>query len=164
VAGVSGVIRCFLPFPVQVTWAPVLRNTSARVREVSSETRSPAWMASVSSARSRRPVLVPVSRGGEQCGGFGLGEGGDELAVEPLGRDGRDPLDDGCALKVAQGRVAEQGVDRGEPGVAGADAVAALVLQVVEERAGQRGVEVGDLQAGGLFPGLAGGEGQEQPD
>jgi hypothetical protein len=103
-------------------------------------------------------------RGGEQRGGFGLGEVGDELAVEPLGRDGRDPLDDGRVVEVTQGREAEQGMDRGQAGVAGTDAVAALVFEMVQERADQRGVEVGDLQAGGLFPGLAGGEVQEQPE
>ena len=49
-------------------------------------------------------------------------------------------------LGVAQRGVAEQRVDRGEPGVAGADAVAALVLEVVQERADQRRVEIVDVQ------------------
>jgi hypothetical protein len=39
-------------------------------------------------------------------------------------------------------------VDRGEPGVAGADAVAALLFEVVKERADQVGVEVVELEPG----------------
>jgi hypothetical protein len=81
--------------------------------------------------RQQRVVAPPGSgcgvRCGEQCGGFGLGEIGDELAVGPLGRDGQDALDDSGVIEVAQCREAEQRVDRGQPGVAGADAVAALV-------------------------------------
>ena len=150
-AGVSGVIRCLRPFPVQVTWAPVPRKASARVRDELGDAKAgldgERQQGAVAAAGSRGGV-----RGGEQRGGFGLGEVGDELALEPLGRDGSDPLDDGRALEVAQGREAEQCVDRGQPGVAGADAVAALVLQVVEERADQRGAEVGDLQLEGCFP------------
>jgi hypothetical protein len=81
--------------------------------------------------RQQRVVAPPGPGGGvgggEQRGGFGFGEVGDELAVGPLGRDGRDALDDGGVVEVAQGREAEQRVDRGQPGVAGADAVAAVV-------------------------------------
>jgi hypothetical protein len=67
-------------------------------------------------------------------------------------------------VEVAQCREAEQRVDRGQPGVAGADAVAAVVFQVVEEGADQRRVEVGDLERGGLPAGLAGCEGQQEPE
>ncbi len=49
-------------------------------------------------------------------------------------------------LGVAQRGEAEQRVDRGQPGVAGAGAVAALVFEVVQERADQRRVEVGDVE------------------
>ena len=52
----------------------------------------------------------------------------------------------GGVFGMAQGGEAEQGVDRGQAGVAGPDAVAALVFEVVEEPADQRGVEVGDVQ------------------
>jgi hypothetical protein len=38
-------------------------------------------------------------------------------------------------LGVAHGGVLEEGVDRGEPGVAGPDAVAAVVFQAAQERA-----------------------------
>ena len=54
----------------------------------------------------------------------------------------------GGVFGVAQRGEPEQGVDRGEAGVAGADAVAAVVFQMVEERRDQRRVEVGDVQAG----------------
>ena len=55
---VSGVMRSLRPLPWQLTWAPVPRCTSARVRPISSETRSPVWTASSSRAWSRRPVQV----------------------------------------------------------------------------------------------------------
>ena len=51
-------------------------------------------------------------------------------------------------LGVAQRGVAEQGVDRRQPGVAGAGAVAAVVFEVVEEGADQRRVQVGEVELG----------------
>jgi hypothetical protein len=66
-------------------------------------------------------------------------------------------------LGVLQGRVAEHGVDGGEPGVAGARAVAAVVFEVVQERADQRRVQVGEVELARLPPGAPGGEGQQQP-
>jgi len=64
---------------------------------------------------------------------------------------------------MAQGRVGEEGVDRREPGVAGPGAVAAVCLQVLQERGDHRGVEVGEAELGGLLAGLAGGEGEQEP-
>ena len=64
---------------------------------------------------------------------------------------------------MAQGRVAEQGADRSEAGVAGAGAVAPAVFEVVQEAADQRGVQVGDVELNGLFPGVSGGERQQEP-
>jgi len=55
-------------------------------------------------------------------------------------------LDRRRVFGVTQRGVAEQRVNRGEPVVAGADLVTALVLEVIEERADQRCVEVGDIQ------------------
>jgi len=49
-------------------------------------------------------------------------------------------------IGAADGGVAKQRVDRDQPVVAGLDAVAALVFEVVEERADQLGVEVGELE------------------
>ena len=67
--------------------------------------------------------------------------------VGPLGRDRQDPGDVGTVLRVAQGREAEQRMDRGQPGVTAADGVAPLALEVVEECADHRRVQVGDIQA-----------------
>jgi hypothetical protein len=47
-------------------------------------------------------------------------------------------------------------VDSGEACVAGAGAVAALVLEVVQEAADQRGVQVGDAELRGLLSGAGG--------
>ncbi len=101
--------------------------------------------------------------GGQQRLGFGVGEEGDDRLVGPLGRDGQDAFDVGGVLGVAQRRVGEQGVDRGQPGVACGDAVAALVLDVVEERGDHRGVQVGDVKPAGQGPGGGGGEAEQQP-
>jgi hypothetical protein len=60
-------------------------------------------------------------------------------------------------LGVFQGCVTEQRVDRRQSGVAGADAVAALEFQVIEEAGDQGRVEVGQVQLRGRQPGSAGG-------
>jgi hypothetical protein len=52
---VSGVDRCFRPLPVQRMWAPLPSRTSWQASPHRSETRIPVWMATVSSAWSRRP-------------------------------------------------------------------------------------------------------------
>jgi len=49
VAVVSGVHFCFRPLPRHRTLAPLPSWTSAQVSPVSSETRSPVWMATASS-------------------------------------------------------------------------------------------------------------------
>ena len=50
---------------------------------------------------------------------------------------------DGCGMfGMAQRGVAEQGPDRGQPDVSGAHVVLALVLQMVEESADQRRIEI----------------------
>jgi hypothetical protein len=54
----------------------------------------------------------------------------------------RTPLDEGGVLGVAQGGVAEQRVDGGQPGVAGARAVVPVVAQVFQEGFNEPGVEV----------------------
>jgi hypothetical protein len=96
--------------------------------------------------------------GAEQGGGLIFGEPGDQGLVGALGGDGQDAGDEGGVLGVAQRRVAERGVDRGEPRVAGADAVAAVFLQVVQERGDGGSVHVGEVEAGRLLSGAAGGE------
>jgi hypothetical protein len=79
-------------------------------------------------------------RGGEQRREFGLGEPGDQCLVVALGRDGQHPGDHLGVLGVAQRRVAEQRVDRREPGVAGPWAVAPVMFKMVQELTDQRRV------------------------
>jgi hypothetical protein len=64
------------------------------------------------------------------------------LSLGAFGRDAEHSRDDGGVLGVAQRGVAKQRPDRGEPQVASPRAVAAGVLEVVEERGDQRLVEV----------------------
>jgi hypothetical protein len=81
-------------------------------------------------------------RGGQQRLGFPGSQVGHDGLVEAGGRDGQDPLDQGGVLGVAQGGVAEQRVDRGQPRVAGARAVMPVVAQVLQEGSDEPGVEV----------------------
>ena len=74
----------------------------------------------------------------------------DDRAVGPLERDREHAGDVLGVFGVAVLGVAEQRVDRRESHVAGADAVAALGLEVVEERGDQRRVELGDVELGWL--------------
>ena len=148
VVGTSGVRLSFRPFPMVCTLAPVESVMSAQVRPASSEIRSPAWMASANIAWSRRPVQWSVA-GSEQRVDLGLGEVGDEVALGPLVRDREYPLDRRGVLGVVERHVCEQRVDRREAVVAAADAVAAIFLEVVQERGDQRRVELGDVQLAG---------------
>ena len=60
--------------------------------------------------------------------------------------------------------VAEQRVNGRQPGVAGPDAVAAVGFQMVEERADQWCVQIGDVHSGGRLAGPLFGEDQQQLD
>jgi hypothetical protein len=62
------------------------------------------------------------------------GQEGDGPLVEPLGRDVQDAGDEQGMLWVLERGEGEQGADRGQADVAGPGAVAALVLQMIEER------------------------------
>ena len=65
---------------------------------------------------------------------------------------------------MPQGGEPEQRVDRGQAGVAGADAVAAFVFEVVEERADQGGVQIGEVRAPrARLPVCSRGEAEQQP-
>jgi hypothetical protein len=115
-------------------------------------------------AWSRRPVQGGHHAGGQQRVDLGLGEVGDEVALDAFGRDGEHTRDAAAVFGMVQGEVAEQGVDRGEPVVAGSGAVTPLALEVVQERGDQRCVEVGDVQLAGRGADAFGGEGQQQPE
>ena len=57
-----------------------------------------------------------------------------------------------------------EGVDRSEPGVAGAGTVAPVVFEVGEERADQRRVEIVEVQLERLLAGLLAREAEQQPE
>ena len=104
------------------------------------------------SSSSEHRVVAPAGPGGSVGGGeqrvdLGLGEVGDEVALGRVWLGSRAPA---AIVSACSGwrsaSVAEQRVDRREPVVAGADAVAAIVFEVVEERGDQRRVEVGDVE------------------
>ena len=65
---------------------------------------------------------------------------------------------------VAIGGEAGKRVDRGQPGVAGANATAAVALKVVEEPAHQRGIEVPEVELRRFLAGLFLHIGEEQPE
>jgi hypothetical protein len=70
-------------------------------------------------------------------------------------------LDVGCVLGVPVGGEAVERVDCRQPQVAGAGAVAALAFEVVEEAAGQGGVEVGEVVLAGLLAEASLGVGEQ---
>ena len=65
---------------------------------------------------------------------------------DAFARDRRDLLADGEHLRGAGRDVFEQGVDRGEPLVAGADVVAAVLFEVAQERDDPLEGEIADRQ------------------
>ena len=89
---------------------------------------------------------------GQDRGDLLAGQVAEHRAVEALGRDGQHACGDRQAGGVAQGGVAHERVDRGQAGVAGAGAVAALGFEVVEEVQHQRRVQVGQASAEGGLP------------
>jgi len=69
----------------------------------------------------------------EQRVDLGLGQVADQRPGEAFGRDREHPGDAGGMFGMSESGEPEQGVDRGQAGVAGADAVTALVFEMVEE-------------------------------
>ncbi len=102
--------------------------------------------------------------GSEEGVDLGFGEVGDEVAFSSLLRDREHPLDRCGVLGVVQRHVREQRMDRREAVVAAADAVAASLLEVLQERSDQRRVELCDIQFAGRLAGPLGGELQQQPE
>ena len=93
---------------------------------ISSETRSPVWMASVSIAWSRRPTQRLRSGASISASDSG-GEEGHECVGRIAWAGSQHARDHGGVFGVAQRGVAEQRADRGQPQVAGAGAVGAVV-------------------------------------
>jgi hypothetical protein len=100
---------------------------------------------------------------GEQRGDLGLGQVADDRAVAAFGGNGQDAGDVAGVLGTAGGQVAEQGPDRGEPGVAGAGGAAPVPFEVVQEPGDRAGSDVADVEAGRRLPGLLPGVGEQQP-
>ena len=65
---------------------------------------------------------------------------------------------------VAIGGEAAKRVDRGQPGVAGADATAAVAFEVIEESAHQRGIEIPELELRRFLSGLSFRIREKQPE
>ena len=85
--------------------------------------------------------------GVDECVELGLGEIGDQRAFVAFGPDLQDPLDRRGVFGVAQHAVAVEGADRGQARVAGPGAAAAVGFEVVQERADQRRVELGQVES-----------------
>jgi len=109
------------------------------------------------------PCPAVAVAGGEQGFDLWLGEVADDGTFEALGRDRQDPGDALSVLRVFQGRVAEQRVNRRKSRVAGPDAVAALEFQVVQEGGYQGRIKIGEVQPRGRESGPGGGVAQQQP-
>jgi len=93
----------------------------------------------------------PVGRGQERVDLL-LCEPGDQLALQRLvGIASTRWIVAACSGCRKRG-VAEQGVDRGEPVVAGPDLVTALVFEVIKERADQCASRSAMSSADGVFP------------
>lgn len=82
--------------------------------------------------------------------------------LEAFVRDGQDALDERRMVRREQCRVAEQRVNGGQPSIAGAHAIVSLFLQVLEESADRRRIEVLEIEIGGGFSEPFLDESQEQ--
>ena len=70
------------------------------------------------------------------------GEVSQERAPVPLRRDGQDALDDGQTGRVTGGSVLQERAQRRQAHVPGGDGIAALPLEMIQERQDRRGVQV----------------------
>ncbi len=114
---------------------------SPQVNPISSEMRSPVCAAVKSSAWSRRPAQVV--RSGLASGALlRQGRGSDESPLGAFGGDREHALDQAGVLGMPERAVLEGRMDRGQADVARARAVAPPGLEMLEEGADQRRVEV----------------------
>ncbi len=132
---------------------------SPRVRPISSETRSPVWQASSSRAWSRRPSRVARSGAASSASISAAVRKHTTGSVAAFRWDRQHSADLVGVFGCVQRGVAEQGVDRGQAGVAGGGGVAALGFQVGQERGDQLGVDDSARSSAlGCGTGCAGGE------
>lgn len=96
--------------------------------------------------QQKRPVTAPAPAAevgsGEQGGDFDAGEEGDGWANITLARDGENPLCQCAVFRRMQGHIAEEGMDGGKTDIAATGAVVAVVFEMIEEGAEERGVEI----------------------
>jgi hypothetical protein len=85
----------------------------------------------------------------------------DQCSLEALGLDRENAGDVRRMLRVTQGGVAEQRVDGREPSVARAHGISSLVLEVIQERANERSVDIGEVQGGGRLAGALAGKAEQ---
>ena len=90
---------------------------------------------------------VEVGRG-QHGGDLRPRQEGDQAPGVALPRDGQHPVDLRGVGRLLEGRIAEEGADRGEPEVAAAGGDPPPRLQVVQEGGDQRGIERREGEAG----------------
>ena len=78
--------------------------------------------------------------------------------------DGEDPLDELGVRRLPQGGEAEQGVHCHQAGVASAHAVVTFVLEVIEEGADERSVEIDQVELAGCLAGALRGEAEQESE
>jgi len=76
--------------------------------------------------------------------GFDAGQEADEVAVKALMRDGEHALYEGTMGWLPECDEAEEGVDRSEAIVASAGAIFPFRFQVVEKRAHEGSIDIGE--------------------
>ena len=103
-------------------------------------------------------------RCGEQRVDLLLVEERDERSVGAFRWDREHALDVVGVFGMAQRGIPIERVDRRQAGVSGAGAVAAVGLEVIEERGDGVGVEIGDVEHRRFPPATRGGEPQQQSD
>ena len=104
-----------------------------------------------------------VGRGEQRLDLFQL-EVADGVSLVTLGRDREHSPERVKVFRMSQRGVLAEGVDRRQAVVAGAGAVASGLLEVVEERADQRRVEIVDVEPAGLLAGPLAREREQQPE
>jgi hypothetical protein len=102
--------------------------------------------------RQQSPVAAPAPSAkvwrGEKRFDLGGGEKCNRPTHEALARYGEYALCQAAVLWGMQGDVTEEGVNRGEPHVAASGAVAAVLLQVIEEGSEERRIQIVEGQIG----------------
>lgn len=89
---------------------------------------------------------------------------GDDRMIGTFGGDRQHSLNVAGVFGMTQCCETEQRMDRGQARIPGADAVAPVVFEVVEEGADHGCVDIAELQTVTWNSGLFGGETQQRPE